>query len=244
MPLRVGISSGWESGRIVEGWPLVYTVKSAVEKVERAGAVPFVLPIVEDFSLIDRQVEVLDFLILSGEVLSIKRNVFDEHETNVLRASNPLRYDNEAALVRAATARGLPLIGICRGLQVLAAETGGSVADEDVDAGNFIIHQQGQIAPPSRAVHSVRILPGTTLLELVGSELVMVNSFHRQAVKKIPPGFRVAAVSEDGAVEAIEKDGGGPTLGVQFHPEIIGSPAWDGFFKRLLGKVEEVRERI
>lgn len=241
MKTRIAISSGWEPGQLVEGWPLVYTCKGVVEKVEQNGSLPFVLPVVENLDLCDSLLDGMDLLILSGEVLSIKRNVLEEHETNVLRSSNPLRYDNETALLRSAMKTGIPVLGICRGFQVMAAELGGEVQDEDVNEGNFIIHQQGKIAPPVKAVHSVRIAEGSLLGKLCEAEGAMVNSFHRQAVRKIPPGFRACALSDDGTIEAMESTSNYLALGTQFHPEILPSRTWDTFFKNLFALLGESR---
>jgi putative glutamine amidotransferase len=120
----------------------------------------------------------------------------------------------------------------------MAAELGGRVQDEDVNENNFIVHQQGKLAPPTKAVHSIRLLENTTLRRLVGADSVMVNSFHRQAVREVPPGFRPAAVSDDGVVEAMESADGGIVLGLQFHPEIIAAPIWDIFFRNLFREIQ------
>lgn len=148
--LKIGISSGWEPGQLVEGWPLTYAIRNLVQVVEREGHIPYVLPVLDNPSaaVMEEMLGILDGVILSGEVLSIKRNVVDELKTNILRSSNPLRYDNEASIIRAAGKRKLPILGICRGFQVMAMELGGEVLDGDVNRDNYIIHQQGTFFPP------------------------------------------------------------------------------------------------
>ncbi len=235
--LKIGISSGWEAGQLVEGWPLTYTIRNLVQAVEREGHIPYVLPIVENLAIIEEMVKGLDAIILSGEVLSIKRNVVEEIKTNILRVSNPLRYDNEASLIKAAQKKNIPLLGICRGFQVMALELGGDVLDGDVNFENYIIHQQGPYFPPAKAVHSVTLVEGSILHQLMGTERLMVNSFHRQAVLKVPENFFVSAFSEDGVTEGMENRQGIIQLGIQFHPEMLPEKIGRLFFHNWMQRI-------
>jgi len=234
--LKIGISSGWEPGQLVEGWPLTYAIRNLVQVVEREGHIPYVLPVLDNPSaaVMEEMLGILDGVILSGEVLSIKRNVVDELKTNILRSSNPLRYDNEASIIRAAGKRKLPILGICRGFQVMAMELGGEVLDGDVNRDNYIIHQQGTFFPPTKAVHTVNIIQGSLLHQLLEKDRVMVNSFHRQAVLKVPDNFSVSATSEDEVIEGMESRHGSILLGLQFHPEMLPEKIWGRFFHNWL----------
>lgn len=239
--LRIGISSGWEPGQLVEGWPLTYTVRNLVQVVEREGHIPYVLPVVDNLSIIEEMIEALDGVILSGEVLSVKRNVVDELKTNILRKSNPLRYDNEASIIHSVAKRKLPLLGICRGFQVMAMELGGEVLDGDVNTDNYIIHQQGTFFPPIKAVHSVNIIQRSFLHELLERDRVMVNSFHRQAVLKVPNNFSVSAISEDGVIEGMESQHDHLQMGLQFHPEMLPEKIWKTFFSNWFSKIGSLK---
>jgi gamma-glutamyl-gamma-aminobutyrate hydrolase PuuD len=149
---------------------------------------------------------------------------------DVLRNSNPLRYRNERAVIRTALKRNLPLLGICRGYQVLNVEAGGTMKDGDVNLNNSINHQQGGTIPPERPSHRLTISRGTRLYRMLNTEQVMVNSFHRQALGKIPANFKVSAVADDGNIEAIEAVGKRVAVGLQFHPEMLRDEVWSRFF--------------
>lgn len=230
----VGITSGWEAGHAVEGWPLVIAVKSLTERLERAGAVPVVLPIVDDASLHGRIVDMLHGLIASGEIIAANKNVFSDGSGDILVNSNPLRYRNEAGAIAAALSRGIPILGICRGYQVLNVLEGGTLADYDIHAVAPINHQQKGILPPDRTVHDVTIRPGSKLHRAVGKERIRVNSFHRQAVLQAPKGYIASAVSEDGWIEAIEAEDERWIVGTQFHPEMLPDPVWDTLFEQFV----------
>jgi len=238
MPVRIGITSGWEPGTVVEGWPLIYVNKGVVDNLEKSGAIPVIIPVLENESLIDWYMDFLDGVIVCGEVLSIKRNVVKDIGKNVLQNSNPLRYKNEMAVIKAAKNHNKPLLGICRGYQVLAVVEGGSVSDDDINVGNDVIHQQGGIMLPDCAIHSIRITPGSKLWNMLKRDHVMVNSFHRQALDRVPEGYIVSAVAEDGSIEAIEAADDRFMMGLQFHPEMLRDDIWKDFFKEFISIVE------
>lgn len=230
MKVRIGITSGWEPGTVVEGWPLVYVNKGISDQIEQAGALPVIFPLVEDVRMYEEYLNLVDAVIVSGEVLSIKRNVMQSGDKDVLRNSNPLRYSNEQAVIRTALKRNLPLLGICRGYQILNVETGGTMKDGDINIGNSITHQQGGIIPPDQPSHMITITPGTRLHRLLNTEQIMVNSFHRQALEKVPTEFMVSALADDGNIEAIEAVGERIAIGLQFHPEMLKGQVWSRFF--------------
>jgi putative glutamine amidotransferase len=125
--------------------------------------------------------------------------------------------DCERALVLEATARGMPVLGICYGMQLLAAVAGGSlVYDLATDRPGTGPHE----LPEQDGRHTIEISPGTLLARLLGAGTTAVNSTHHQAVDAPGPGMRVSARAADGVVEAIESaDPERFVLGVQWHPE-------------------------
>jgi putative glutamine amidotransferase len=239
LQVKIGITSGWEPGTVVEGWPLTYVNKNITECIEEAGAIPVIIPVLENEELIDRYMGIIDGIVVSGEVLSIKRNVVKAIGKNILQNSNPLRYKNELAVIKAAKKFRKPLLGICRGLQVLTIVEGGSVLDDDINVGNDIIHQQGGIKPPDAAIHSIRIAPESKLWGMLKRDHLMVNSFHRQALESVPDGYIASAVADDGNIEAIETKGNDFIMGLQFHPEMLKEDVWKGFFKEFISVVKE-----
>ena len=180
-----------------------------VQRIERAGAVPVVLPpCVSDLeSLIAR----LDGVCLSGgpDLDPGAYGAAERHEE--LGPTEPSLDAFELALARAALERGMPLLGICRGSQALNVACGGTLHQ------HLPGHRQNE--PGCQVSHEVEILAGTRLAALIGSGTVAVNSFHHQAVDRLGSGLKVAARAADGTVEAIE--GPGFALGVQWHAETL-----------------------
>lgn len=139
---------------------------------------------------------------------------------------NLLRDAAEPLLLRAFLATDKPVLGICRGIQVMNAVLGGDLY-QDIKPFEHLPHN-GHWAK----VHTVTVRRGTLLSRILGQDTVLVNSQHHQAVDRVAPGFTLAALSEDGIVEAIEKPDAGFCLGVQWHPEWLSDadPAMQGLF--------------
>jgi len=124
----------------------------------------------------------------------------------------------ELALYSAARNRGLPILGVCRGIQLVTIAEGGDM-HQDL-AARPGTHQHEQRHRAGDPIHEIRIEPGSKLAEAFGSERAFVNSYHHQAVDRTPDRLRVVARSDDGVVEAIEATGGTFLLAVQWHPEM------------------------
>jgi putative glutamine amidotransferase len=142
---------------------------------------------------------------------------------------DPGRDEFESALIRLAVQAGRPVLGVCRGHQILNVSLGGTlIADLPDEAGEghgFLGY------PPDHRSHAVVTHPGTTAAHLYGDRL-MVNSYHHQAVDTIAPGLRAIAYAPDGVVEAIELPGA-DVVGVQWHPEMLAHA--DPIFGWLVG---------
>lgn len=139
---------------------------------------------------------------------------------------NLLRDAAEPLLLHAFLAADKPVLGICRGIQVMNAVLGGDLY-QDIKPFEHLPHN-GHWAK----VHTVTVRRGTLLSRILGQDTVLVNSQHHQAVDRVAPGFTLAALSEDGIVEAIEKPDAGFCLGVQWHPEWLSDadPAMQSLF--------------
>ena len=139
---------------------------------------------------------------------------------------NLLRDAAEPLLLRAFLDADKPVLGICRGIQVMNAVLGGDLY-QDIKPFEHLPHN-GHWAK----VHTVTVRRGTLLSRILGQDTVLVNSQHHQAVDRVAPGFTLAALSEDGIVEAIEKPDARFCLGVQWHPEWLSDadPAMQGLF--------------
>lgn len=139
---------------------------------------------------------------------------------------NLLRDAAEPLLLRAFLATDKPVLGICRGIQVMNAVLGGDLY-QDIKPFEHLPHNDHWAK-----VHTVTVRRGTLLSRILGQDTVLVNSQHHQAVDRVAPGFTLAALSEDGIVEAIEKPDARFCLGVQWHPEWLSDadPAMQGLF--------------
>lgn len=140
---------------------------------------------------------------------------------------DPVRDEGEIDLFRETYIAGLPILCVCRGLQVANVAFGGTLIEDlpsEFGTEYCVHHHQvrelGQQA--NTYTHEVRVTPHSRFAEIVGSVHLWTNSMHHQAVRSLAAAFRVAATSEDGVIEAIEsKDGGHFFLGVQWHPEAL-----------------------
>lgn len=229
---RIGVTcgSGGEDGS--------FTLRPQyVEAVARAGGLPLLLPATEDVPA-EAVLEAVDGVLLTGGG-DVDPDWYGEEPRVVNGQINPVRDRFEIALCRAALRAGRPVLGICRGAQVLNVAAGGSLyQDLAREMGTSLQHAQK--APGWYGTHKVTVQEGTLLWRLVGATTLRVNSFHHQGVREIAPGFTACAHAADGVVEAIEGAGPAWALGIQWHPERsykVNSPEF-GLFK---GFVEACR---
>ena len=185
------------------------------KSVVAAGGVPVVIPPVADKAVLVNTLSHIDALILSGGG-DLNPLFVGEEPSPRLRGINQERDLPELMLTRLAYNRQIPILGICRGIQVLAAALGGKVA-QDITINANVKHSQD--ADRSELTHSVKVVQDSTLFKIYGQEKLLVNSFHHQAVKEPGGKFRVVAKSSDGIVEAMESSEYKSILGVQWHPE-------------------------
>ena len=224
-----------------------------VNSIRLAGGIPLVIPVTTDDEQIAAIVESIDGLVMTGGEDFDPLKWYGEEPVRGLGEVVPVRDEFDVKLVRAAVAKGIPVLGICRGEQLLACAFVGSLW-QDIPSQvptSFVKHRQG---PTSGAfgTHSIAIEKGSTLSRVLGDRTsAVVNSFHHQAIKDVPKGMRVVARSADGIIEAVERerdsrlqgyaDGGAMILGVQFHPEAItngGNLEFLPIFEALVAEAE------
>jgi putative glutamine amidotransferase len=188
-----------------------------IESIRRAGGEPCVLQLNAEPSL-----EGLDGVLLTGGG-DIAPSYY--HET-VHEKTNPpdaVRDTFELELAKLALADNLPILGVCRGLQVLNVTAGGTlIQDIPSEITEALGHEVS--VPLSAMAHEVWITRGSALSnalqeELGDGEVLQVNSRHHQAIKQPAPGFDVSATAPDGVIEAIERPGSRFCMAVQWHPE-------------------------
>lgn len=213
---------------------------SYLRAVERAGGLPVVLPPLE----LDRISPLLDRL--SGVLLSggpdLDPAAYGSAAHPELGPTEPQLDLFEVELAREADARGLPILGICRGAQALNVARGGTLHQHlpEMTDGS-VAHRQCQ--PGHEVTHKVRVAPRSGLATVLGCRRMAVNSFHHQAVDRLGHGLQAVAWAQDGVVEGIEGQGNSLLLGVQWHAEtLVDDPAQLALFRHLVTASEE-RER-
>ena len=197
---------------------------SYLRAIEEAGGMPVVLPPLGDaVAYLDR----LDGICLSGGP-DLDPDAYGAPERHAeLGPTEPGLDAFELELARAADARGLPILGICRGAQALNVARGGTLHQ----------HLPGhrQTEPATATTHTVHVEPDSRLADVAGAGRLRVNSFHHQAVDVLGSGLRVVARSADGVVEAIEEPGSRLVLAVQWHAEgLTSQPRHRALFAELV----------
>ncbi|WP_399631358.1 gamma-glutamyl-gamma-aminobutyrate hydrolase family protein [Sporosarcina sp. SG10008] len=201
-----------------------------VQAVIRAGGLPMIVPVGLEQD-VEQLIEMFDGLLLSGGN-DINPMLFNEEPHEYLGVVSPSRDSSELELARRMLKTGKPILGICRGLQVLNVAVGGTLYQDLYKQNDSPILQHIQKAPNTHCSHYVQLDKGSLLESIAGSERIQVNSYHHQSLKEVPSDFKVTAVASDGIVEAIESTDEQFVLGVQWHPEAL-SAAGDAVSLRL-----------
>jgi len=191
--------------------------------VEAAGAAPVCLPLQQDVSaLVDR----LDGLLVPGGGDFLPDRSYPAGVEFDATSRDQLDFDRR--VLARALERGIPVLGVCYGMQLLAIHHGGSL---HYDIATDLPEAGAHRLPESGGRHALRIEPGTRLAAILASDAGPVNSRHHQAVAEAGPGLRVCARAEDGVIEAVERVEGPFCIGVQWHPERME----EGHMERVFG---------
>lgn len=183
-----------------------------------AGGLPLLLPNIGP-ELAASYLSRIDALLLSGG-LDVDPEYYDEEPKPLLGNIDQVRDRYELALARGAHAAGMPLLAICRGVQILNVAFGGNlIQDIPSEVKDPVKHEQNALRQDALS-HHVSLVPGTRIHGMAGGmDQIRVNSFHHQSVKDPAEGFEVTARTRDGVVEALEDPQHPFCLGVQWHPE-------------------------
>ncbi|MFI9274230.1 gamma-glutamyl-gamma-aminobutyrate hydrolase family protein [Kitasatospora sp. NPDC052896] len=210
---------GISAYRVAVNWgswrarPVVLVPEHYADQVRACGGLPVLLP-PNAPEHAPELLAPLDGLVVSGGG-DVNPALYGQPADPHTDPPEPERDAFEGALLRAALAAGLPLLAICRGMQLLNVVCGGSLVQHLPDLVGH--HGHGAVEGGRYDHHPVRPLPGTLLAELLPEPVLSVPTLHHQAADRIGEGLRVSALAEDGTVEAVE--GPGFVLGVQWHPE-------------------------
>lgn len=232
---RIGITCSSGTG-VTQ--PIDKVGRCYVDGVIAAGGLPVVLPSIDPAlhpALVDDAVAGIDGLLLTGGG--------DVDPARYGAAADPacgppeaVRDAWELALVAATRAARVPILGICRGAQVVNVAFGGSLVQHLPDRA---IEGHDDLDRAAVEVHDVEVVPGSLLHRIVAGDVVGANTLHHQAVAEPGSGLVVSGVAADGVIEAVEVPGA-PVLGVQWHPELLlDRPAHLALFRWLVAAAED-----
>lgn len=233
MKPRIGVSGYPRVVDTVLGPTLLHTAtRFYVDAVVRAGGTPFVLPAL-GADVVPDMLGALDGVVVTGggDVAPARYGATPSDEVGNV---DPERDDFDLMLVREALDRDIPVLAICRGMQVVNVALGGSLV-QHIDG-----HQA--LDDPGAPVHEVEIAPDSDLAAALGVTSLDVNSMHHQAVLEPAPGLRAVAWAPDGSVEAVEQPGNRHLVSVQWHPELmVEHRVQQGLFNQLVERADRSR---
>ena len=225
--------------------PFVYATKHTfIQAVERAGGVPLIIPMYENEETAAAMLDVVDGLLLAdGNDISPENYGEDPRD---VRDNDPVRDTFELALLRAAEERNMPVLGVCRGMQLMNVGRGGTLYQDlateregsDEHDGYKIVKDTQYLA------HELQIEEGSRFARIVGATTIKSNTHHHQAVKELGKNLAVNAHASDGVIEGIEDTSGAYFLGVQPHPESIfqqTEPQWKKLFESFIDEAQKFK---
>lgn len=183
-----------------------------------AGGVPVIIPPYEETDFLTDQLNGLDGIIFSGGG-DINPLYIGEEPVKELHGITPIRDRQELLLAKLAYDRQIPMLGICKGIQIITAAFGGKLYQDINTQIPDISIKHSQDLDRGTASHTVNIIEDSLLHKIFNTDSIAVNSSHHQAVKEVPEGFKVSAMSPDGVIEAMESTNFKSIIGVQWHPE-------------------------
>ena len=184
------------------------------------GLLPVMVPVVEGTPAVLAQYagEMRGLLLVEGEDVEPLRYKAKKENLEYVEKTHPLKDEIEFWLVKHALEKGVPLLGICRGSQLLNVACGGTLfGDVQKEKGSPLKHMDPEHYDAYR--HGVSVIPGTPLARWYGQKKLRVNSYHHQGVRRLAPCFKAMARAEDGLIEAYYDPKAAFVVGLQFHPE-------------------------
>ncbi len=239
-PPRIGITPD-RSAAASDIEALFFVRRNYCAAISDNGGVPLVLPY--DMDAVETYLDQIDGLLITGGMFDVNPALY----------GMPARYPEkmalkedrtafEQAMLRAAIARDMPVLGICGGMQLIAVELGAKLLQHiPSDIATSIEHKQAEDC--DLASHAIHIRQGSKLRAILGVENCEVNSLHHQSVASSTDKVKVAAVADDGVVEAIEVPSLSFCMGVQWHPEYRVNASEKNLFTALLAAARESAAR-
>lgn len=214
-----------------------------ITSILMAGGIPVILPSSADNAEIEQILSRIDGLYMTGGE-DIVPAYYGEEPHPMLGTVSPSRDQFEIAIARKALDIGKPVLGVCRGCQLLNVAAGGTLYQDIHSQLDEQLLQHAQKSPKGHGSHHVNVAKDSLLYRLTGEGKLLVNSRHHQAVRQIAPAFRVSALANDGIIEAIESREHPFALGVQWHPENMAAVHDADSLKLYQGFIDFCRENM
>ncbi|WP_087974664.1 gamma-glutamyl-gamma-aminobutyrate hydrolase family protein [Oceanobacillus rekensis] len=209
----IGITASMETNRAY------YSVANRnVKAIQKAGGIPIILPYLANDQEINQITERIDGLYATGGY-DIDPILFNEEPHSKLGTIIPERDQAELAMMKKMLEKEKPILGVCRGSQILNIAVGGDMYQDIYSQMDKELLQHSQKAPFDYCSHFVQVEEGTLLYRLTGKSKFRVNSYHHQANRAVPENFQISGKASDGVIEAIESKNHPFVLGLQWHPE-------------------------
>lgn len=242
MPVRpvIGMITA-PNPKLLHGRHLINT--SYVRAVIAAGGTPLLIPSDEDDGLAAEYLPLLHGLLVPGGE-DVTPALYGEDPLRQVTFMNEEKDRMELALIRGAVDRGMPVFGICRGIQLLNVCFGGTLYQDLPAQYPGVLGHAQDMAIRGQLTHRVTLEPDSLLEKLLGGEPLSVNSYHHQAVRTPAPGFTVTARAADGVIEGVE-DPERNLYAVQWHPEdlVESHPRFRSLFRHLVERAEQYAGR-
>ncbi|HEX9912129.1 MAG TPA: gamma-glutamyl-gamma-aminobutyrate hydrolase family protein [candidate division Zixibacteria bacterium] len=201
-------------------YPFDYLKRQYYFAIENAGGVPILLPNLKELSLIEEILKLVDGILISGGY-DVHPKYYGEKLEHKSVKLTPDRDKFDLKLVKKARDRKIPILGICRGHQLINIAFGGTLYQDLSLRDEPTFDHKGSKIINYKKRHRVIIKEDSKLFSIIGKKEIVVNTSHHQLIKKIAPGFAATAWSkEDGVIEAIESIKDNYLLSVQWHPEV------------------------
>lgn len=225
---------------VAEAWypPVAGNTVSYLRAVEAAGGIPLLMHCTRDAEVLDTHYWRCDALLLAGGQ-DVDPQFYGAPPHPKLEQTDPLQDAIEIALIHRALADGMPIFGICRGIQILNVAMGGTLyQDIPSELPHALDHgaSNEQRGMDYRA-HAVTLDAASWLAQQLDATDLLVNTVHHQALARVADGLRVVGRAPDGVVEAVEGTGSSFVVGVQCHPEMLwehADPRWARVFERFV----------
>jgi len=211
--------------------------------VEAGGGIPLLIHLTRDSAVLQAHYQRCDGLLFAGGG-DVDPASFGQEPHPQLGTIEPLRDEVELALARRALDDRKPVVGICRGIQLLNVVLGGTLYQDIASELPAASDHYASSRMPGRAhlAHPIALEPGSWLAAQLGTRELLGNTFHHQALRDIAPGLRVTGRAPDGVIEAVEGAGPGFVIGVQCHPEDLWESADPRWARLFAGFVEAARQ--